>query len=190
MKNTHFSVPAWVEQILIPDEKIVWEGKPVFGSLLLTELLNSAKAITFILALAAIWFIATHYFELGSDFDIFRKDIVGIFIIFLVLPSVYNIIKKIVEYRTIEYCITNKRIISYTGVFTKTYTVVEFAQLTQVGVKRNIIDNRYNTGTILFKTAVTEYNHKDEPEMLYCQFESVENPFDAIRFVPQDKVAD
>ena len=189
MDNTHLETPAWVEPILIPDEYVAWEGKPLFVPFLFTHFDRWSKGLYFLFSLVMLWFFCKYVLGFGLDFNKFNQNGLAIVMtLFLVTPSVYILIKRAIEFRTVNYCITNRRVITYTGMISKIYTDVEFADLLEIEIMKTKFDSKYNSGTILFRSEPTEYDTKGDPILPLCMFESVGAPYRLIKLTPDHKL--
>jgi hypothetical protein len=189
MENTYYTPPAWVEPILIPNEYVAWEGKPLFVPFLFTHFDRWSKGLYLLFSLVMLWFFCKYALGFGLDFNKFNQNgLATAIILFLVLPSVYILIKRALEFKNVHYCITNRRVITYTGMFSKTYTDIEFSDLLEMEIMKTKFDRKYNSGTILFRNEPTEYDTKGNPVLPPCMFESVGKPYHLIKLTPEDKV--
>ena len=157
-----------LDKVLDKDEKVLWGGKPKFGPFFLSGILALALMGLFVLL-----------FSLGGFIEVIES---GHFRFLFFLPQFWIMIAGIfvfpiyvlLAYRHAYFAITNKRIISQSGVVGRDFEIVDFRNITNAEVRVGIINKMFGntSGSIFFFTASDKY----------YSFDHLENPYEVFKF--------
>ena len=144
-----------IEDILVGDEEILLRLKP-------NRKVYRAEALLRGLPIVLLWagIDATFIYILASFTDIFKsfspKLIFIIFFFTLHLLPVWAFIatavKKLAEYKNVDYAITDKRIIVRSGVIGVDFKYISYPEINSVNVKVGILDRIFNVGDLYIKS--------------------------------------
>lgn len=146
-----------VEDVLLPNEKILWRGKPNPKSYVLASMLK-------MLPIALIWlaFDGTFIFFMaqGMAENQFPLELLGFIVPFFLLhlTPVWIWIAKTVkasrEVKNLEYAVTDKRIIIRSGMIGIDFKFINYTEIDSVNVKVGIIDRIFKVGDIYVNASV------------------------------------
>ena len=166
-------------KVIVPqDEIILYDGKP-------DKTVNTLENIfNFSLFLCILWFVlGIAIMEVVSYINI-DFNILSIFIYFTPINIfIVNIIKAILEYRNIEYIITDKNIYISYGVVPNKYKIMELSGIKNVFIERGIFDKLYNTGdiTICYKNRCRNRNNHYEIKITFLSLPDYQKPLDILK---------
>ena len=168
-----------IEKIIDDNENILWRGKP---NALLYIVGNPS-----IYLFALIWGIFDFFFI--SNFFREFNFMLGFFIIFFLFhlfPVWFAIlmpIYRILNYRTIEYAITDKRVYISQGIFGRDVNNYEHRELTNTKVGVNFMENLKGLGTIILmyngEGSSSSYSFKADEN----KFISIKDPYDVYKLL-------
>ncbi len=173
------------EKVLDQNEKILWDGHPVFWPFLL-----GGSVVTTLFGL--FWMVFLLPFISLAAFDImFGSHIFG-FAIFLLphfwigLLLVFGIpLYQFLSYKYTYYAITDKRVIFQQGVIGRDFDFIDFDQITNAQVNVGFLDKVFNngsSGSILISSAgsftVTRNGTVQKPYTM----RNIPNPYDVFKF--------
>ena len=168
-----------IDKIIDDNENILWRGKP--------------NAFLYIVGKPSIYLIAIiwglfDFFFISSFFREFTF-IHGFFIIFFIIhlfPVWFAIlmpIYRIINYGTIEYAITDKRVYISQGFFGRDVNNYEHRELTNLKVNVNFMENIKGLGTIILvyngEGGNSSYSFKADAN----KFISIEDPYDVYKLL-------
>ena len=142
-----------IEDVLAKDEEILWRGVPkksayvvksVIGGLGLT-LLGFVPGI--ILLLLPVFF--KEQFDKPQDKAVALSF--GLILILFGLVQLIKIIKKCIEYKNVEYALTNNRIILKDGIIGMDYEGIQYSNINSVNLEVGILEKIFNVGVIAIK---------------------------------------
>ena len=162
-----------IEKIIDDNENILWRGKP--------------NAFLYIVGTPSIYLIAIiwglfDFFFISSFFREFTF-IHGFFIVFFIIhlfPVWFAIlmpIYRILNYGTIEYAITDKRVYISQGFFGRDVNNYEHRELTNLKVNVNFMENIKGLGTINLAYNGEEGNSSYSFKADNNKFISIEDPY-------------
>ena len=168
-----------IDKIIDDNENILWRGKP--------------NAFLYIVGKPSIYLIAIiwglfDFFFISSFFREFTF-IHGFFIIFFIIhlfPVWFAIlmpIYRLLNYGTIEYAITDKRVYISQGIFGRDVNNYEHRELTNLKVDVNFMENIKGLGTIILvyngEGGNSSYSFKADAN----KFISIEDPYDVYKLL-------
>lgn len=195
-----------VDKVIGENEKIFWEGKPVFWPYLLSD---NARQVTvgFIILLFMIPFIVggftfKNFYQL-TQFSTVNEQmpsqingfasmfssmwIVGLIpFIFIALNLIVgNTIYRIFLYKHLHYVITDKRIIIQKGVVGRDFKYIDFDKVTNSEVIVSFWDKllNKNTGSILISSPTSFIASKEGQQIpIPDSISNIENPYEVSKF--------
>ncbi|MBS5945761.1 MAG: PH domain-containing protein [Peptoniphilus harei] len=162
-----------IDKIIDDNENILWRGKP--NALLYIVGNPSIYLIAIIWGLFDFFFISSFFREFSF--------IHGFFIIFFIIhlfPVWFAIlmpIYRILNYGTIEYAITDKRVYISQGFFGRDVNNYEHRELTNLKVNVNFMENIKGLGTIILAYNGEEGNSSYSFKADNNKFISIEDPY-------------
>lgn len=162
-----------IDKIIDDNENILWRGKP---DALLYIVGNPS-----IYLIAIIWGLFDFFFI--SSFSREFTFMYGFFIIFFIIhlfPVWFAIlmpIYRILNYGTIEYAITDKRVYISQGFFGRDVNNYEHRELTNLKVNVNFMENIKGLGTIILAYNDEEGNSSYSFKADNNKFISIEDPY-------------
>ena len=146
-----------IDDVVTPDEKVLWWGKPNAKSYVLAAMLK-------MFPIAVIWLIfdGTFIYFLTTQMSAghIPLEVLGFIVPFFLLhlAPVWIWIGKTVkakrEVRNLEYAITDKRIIIRSGVIGIDFKFINYTEIDSVNVKVGIIDRIFHVGDIYINASV------------------------------------
>ncbi len=168
-----------IEKIIDDNENILWRGKP---NAFLYIVGNPS-----IYLIALIWGILDFFFI--SNFFKEFNFVNGFFIVFFIIhlfPIWFAIlmpIYRVLNYGTIEYAITDKRVYISQGIFGRDVNNYEHRELTNLKVDVNFMENIKELGTIILvyngEGGNSSYSFKADTN----KFISIEDPYDVYKLL-------
>ena len=168
-----------IEKIIDDNENILWRGKP--------------NAFLYIVGNPSIYLIAIIWgmFDFFFISNFFREFsfMHGFFIIFFIIhlfPVWFAILMPIyrgLNYGTIEYAITDKRVYIIQGIFGRDVNNYDHRELTNLKVNVNFMENIKGLGTIILvyngEGGNSSYSFKADAN----KFISIEDPYDVYKLL-------
>lgn len=146
-----------IEDVINPDEKILWRGKPNAKSYI-------CAAVIKMLPIALIWLIFDGAFIVGISIGMsggniplaFLGFIVPFFLIHLtpVWIWIYNTVRAVREVKNLEYAVTDRRIIIRSGLVGIDFKFINYTEIDSVNVKVGLIDRIFKVGDIYINSSV------------------------------------
>ena len=147
---------------LVEDEEILWEGHPDKKAFILTSFFGTGFIFS------AIWFIFTVILskaaiESGLTLDKIKfPKIISISFIFLWLTPIWfyllNCFTSFSKYKKYYYLITDKRLIIRSGLYSYSYDIIFYQNITDLHISVETIDLYCGSGTI----SMTQAGHYGE----------------------------
>lgn len=168
-----------IDKIIDDNENILWRGKP--NALLYIVGNPSIYLIAIIWGLFDFFFISSFF----REFTFMH----GFFIIFFIIhlfPVWFAIlmpIYRILNYGTIEYAITDKRVYISQGFFGRDVNNYEHRELTNLKVNVNFMENIKGLGTIILAYNGEEGNSSYSFKADNNKFISIEDPYDVYKLL-------
>jgi len=133
---------------LEPGEKIIWQGKPVFGPFILSGFGGIIPGFMFFL-FALFW--TTGAWSAGAPIEfIFVGSLFMLIGLFILLGGP---IVQWLRFKNTEYVITDQRIITQTGAFGLDTRYIDIVWIREVYVVVSIIDRLFGTGSVMVSTS-------------------------------------
>jgi membrane protein YdbS with pleckstrin-like domain len=132
-----------LESNLKSDEYILWQGKPKFIPFFLGRSISSLIFGIIWVALLLNFFILpliTH----GGPIEM----LLILVVVFLIVPFIFFFGPAILAYKNTGYIITNKRLLTQTGIRVLTKNFFNLEKIQEINVKPRIIDRLFRTGSI------------------------------------------
>ena len=168
-----------IEKIIDDNENILWRGKP--------------NAFLYIVGNPSIYLIALIWgiFDFFFIYNFFREFsfMHGFFIIFFIIhlfPVWFAIlmpIYRVLNYGTIEYAITDKRVYISQGIFGRDVNNYEHRELTNLKVDVNFMENIKGRGTIILVYNGEGGNSSHSFKADANKFISIEDPYDVYKLL-------
>ncbi len=137
-----------LERLLNPDERTLWNGKPVKKAFVLPAL-GSIPFGLFFIAFFILFFWGTAFTAAPPPFAIFAS----VFMLIGVGITVGPLLWQLLRYRNTEYMITDRRIITQTGAIGLDTRFVDFDKIQEIYVKVGVFDRLFGTGSVYAMTA-------------------------------------
>lgn len=136
-----------LEKIIGNEEKILWKGKPSKKCFILESIFNP------LLPFALIW-LCLDLFFIGASMSVGEGAFGGfilVFMLFHLMPVwIYlgGVLLSFRRYKNTEYVITDRGIYVSGGVFSYTYEMKPFTELSHVRIHRGIFDQSLGVGDV------------------------------------------
>lgn len=162
-----------IQQILDPNEKIMWEGKPNF----LAFCMRSIPVMIF----GIFWslFLVPFYWAWWTGkFPIFVWAVLGPHTL-VALGLLTSPLFQILGWKYVSYAITNKRVIIQQGIIGRGYNLIDFDKISDVNVKIGVLEKVTNTGTIQVIAGVGLVH----PNTTRNALVGIENPYEVFKLL-------
>lgn len=136
-----------LEKIIGNEEKILWKGKPSKKCFILESIFNPLLPFALIWLLFDVSFMGTSMSVGGGAFGGFML----VFMLFHLMPVwIYlgGMVLSFRRYKNTEYVITDRGIYVSGGVFSYTYEMKPFTELSHVRIHRGIFDQYLGVGDV------------------------------------------
>ena len=144
MKNNN------IEDLVEKDEQILWRGKPKKAAFILSKFCN-------LLPFVIIWLLFDGFFiymlvsmNIFQEIPVVISIVIVVFFLIHLLPVWFwlsNVITAWKQYKNIEYCFTNKRIIVRTGIFVDIKNLY-YTDIQNVNLRVGLIDRMLKVGDV------------------------------------------
>jgi uncharacterized membrane protein YdbT with pleckstrin-like domain len=175
MLNKQSALSFESSKYLETDEKIIWSGKPVKAPFILKGLSVSAFGFVWLsFSMFTMWLmmfppIGATVGDLGLGTLVLLVFVLIGFGLTLGPP-----IPTILRYRKTKYIITNRRLITQTGVIGLDTRFVDLDKIQEVHVKVGLGDKIFGTGSLMVVTAGFVFMGVTRP---YCCFVGLKEPY-------------
>ena len=152
-----------IDKILNEDEKVLWEGKPVFWPYFLGSLFGMIVVVIFFILIPLLFLI-----------------LFG----FLIIVAIFALVYALLVYKNLHYAITDKRVIFQGGLIGRDFQTIDFDQVTNAEVNVDIVDKIFggNTGTIIIQSAGMFTQTKLVPIPKPVLLSHIPNPYEVFKF--------
>lgn len=172
-----------IDKIIDDNENILWRGKPNAFLYIIGN--PSIYLIALIWGIFDFFFISNFFREFSFMNGFFREFsfMNGFFIIFFIVhlfPVWFAIlmpIYRLLNYGTMEYAITDKRVYISQGIFGRDVNNYEHRELTNLKVNVNFMENIKGLGTIILAYNGEEGNSSYSFKADANKFISIEDPY-------------
>ena len=129
-------------------EKVLWQGKPEFGPFILSGFGGIIPGIGF-LVFSLFWTVSANGAGAPAEFLIFGTlfTLIGLFIL------LGGPITQYLRFKNTEYMITDRRIITQTGVFGLDTRYINNEWIREVYVNVSVLDRLFGTGSVMVSTS-------------------------------------
>ena len=141
-----------ISRLLHSNEKILWQGKPVFKSFILA----GYNIALFFFGLVFVAFSLSFFLLSGQAFGgaPFPFNVFPLIFLFVGFAIAFGApISSVLAYGNTEYAITNQRLIIQTGALGLKTRFIDFEKIQEVNVKVGLLDRVFGTGGIYADTA-------------------------------------
>jgi uncharacterized membrane protein YdbT with pleckstrin-like domain len=145
---------------------IIWKAKPVLKPYFLKSL---GVLFTYCLFIGFSYLL----FYLVSISEKTNPLIFNLFSFIIALQGLYAFIKRLLEYRSLEYQISNDLILITTNLISKKTKIVKRDKIQMIEIKNSIIDRICNTNTINFYSGRLTKDNEDMVKKDLDKFESI-----------------
>jgi len=156
----------------------IWKGKPDFKPYL---------AKSFIELLASGLFIGITYtlvYFIQNSTNVERNPwIVEGFLVFIALQGIFLFVKRLIEFKNIDYQINNDCIKITTQFITKNVKIIDKDKIHSIEVKRTIIDRCFNVNTIQFYSGKLTKGYEDQLKKELDKFEFILNSAEIMMYL-------
>lgn len=160
-----------IRQILDPNEKIVWEGKPNFWAFWLRSVPLCVFGLFW-----SLFLVPFYWAWWTGKFPIFVWAVLGPHTL-VAVGLLTSPLWQIIGWQYVSYAITNKRLIIQSGIVGRGYNLIDFDKISDVNVNISIIDKLTNTGTIYVLAGVGFSQPNTTKNVLY----GIANPYDVFK---------
>ena len=162
-----FSVSFGNHPSMMPGEQLLWRGKPQRKAFVVSNWLK-------MLPVAVIWLavdfqLIAEMIEEGSLFLV-AFTMVHLFPVWIWLFSGLTAVKR---WKNTDYFLTTKRIVIRSGVWSVNENSIFLRNVTNVSIRRGLLNHPFGTGSVLFNEGYTDYNRNGKKAPA---FEHLENP--------------
>lgn len=138
-----------IEQSLMPDEKIIWQGKPQKKAFILNNVFK-------MLPIALVWIVFDVFFivMLATTADDFLTYMIAPICIFFVLHLapvwiwIYKSVTASRRHKNTDYAFTDRRIIIRKGTIAVDFKSIEYKDVVAVNLRYGVIDRLAKVGDI------------------------------------------
>ncbi len=156
-------------------EKVIWSGKPVKAPFMLRGLSVSAFGLLWLsFSMFAMWLMISPPFGATVENSGLGILVVLVFVLIGFGLTLGPPIPTIVRYRKTKYMITNRRLITQTGVIGLDTRFVDLDKIQEVHVKVGLGDKVFGTGSLMVVTAGFVFMGVTHP---YCCFVGLKEPY-------------
>jgi hypothetical protein len=164
-----------LDQVLDPNEKILWRGKPQYLAYILRFIPFTIFGLFWCTFLVPFyWAFFTGKFPIVVFVVLGPHTIVG-------LGLLSSPIWGSIVYPYVEYAITSKRIIIQSGFFARNFTTFDYTNLTDVSVNIGLIGRLTNTGDINFVSGMGIFT----PNTGKGAISSIKDPYGIFKLLKQ-----
>jgi uncharacterized membrane protein YdbT with pleckstrin-like domain len=175
MLNKQSALSFESSKYLETDENIIWSGKPVKAMFILKGLSVSAFGFVWLsFSMLAMWLMI--FPPIGATVGDSRLGTL-VLLVFVLIGFGLTLgppIPTILRYRKTKYIITNRRLITQTGVIGLDTRFVDLDKIQEVHVKVGLGDKIFGTGSLMVVTAGFVFMGVTRP---YCCFVGLKEPY-------------
>lgn len=164
-----------INDILDPSEKILWEGKPDKYLYVLGNIQSSAGLVAF---------AVLSYFLVNALTGEENGRIILILSAILILLVIAGFIYRFLNWKKVNYVVTDKRIYIESGVVGRDIDLVELLDVKEPRLSMGIIERSRGKGSIYMNPYVTRSNRRRVTRYAYC-IQNVSNAQDVFMIVKQ-----
>lgn len=136
-----------IEQLINPNEKILYEGKPNKKCFIFESIFNPLLIIAIVWAIIDFGFLTEIIFD--GELIMIPFMLLHLLPVWLYLGGVLFSVKR---YNNTEYVITNMAIYVSGGVFARNISTKSFAEMSNIAIHQGIFDRLFNVGDVVATT--------------------------------------
>ena len=182
-----------IEQSLMPDEKILWQGKPQKKAFVLNNVFK-------MLPIALVWIVFDVFFivMLATTADGFPTSMIAPICIFFVLHLapvwiwIYKSVTASKRHKNTDYAFTDKRIIIRKGTIAVDFKSIEYKDVVAVNLRYGVIDRLAKVGDIYItatgKASVLE-DLENPSQIVKILQDTISQPKQNVSFTVGEKVS-
>jgi uncharacterized membrane protein YdbT with pleckstrin-like domain len=175
MLNNQDALAFDSSKYLEKDEKVIWSGKPVKAPFMLRGLSVAVFGLLWLsFSMFAMWLMISPPFGATVENSGFGILVVFVFVLIGFGLTLGPPIPTIVGYRKTKYLITNRRLITQTGVIGLDTRFVDLDKIQEVHVRVGLGDKVFGTGSLMVVTAGFMFMGVKHP---YCCFVGLKEPY-------------
>lgn len=139
-----------IDDLVETDEQILWRGKPKKTAFILSKILN-------LLPFVIIWLLFDGFFiytiiamNIFQEIPVVLSIVIVVFFLIHLMPVwfwISNVVTAWKQYKNIEYCFTNKRIIVRTGIFIDIKNLY-YVDIQNINLQVGLLDRMLKVGDI------------------------------------------
>lgn len=172
-----------LESNLKSDEYILWQGKPKFAPFFLGRSVGS-------LIFGIIWVaLLLNFFILPLITHGAIEFLLILVVFFLIVPFIFFFGPAILTYKNTGYIITNKRLLTQTGIRLLTKNFFNLEKIQEVKVKPRVLDKLFRAGSIYLNVEgqlpLGPSWMMSNPMFIPPDIASIENPYDVQKKLEQ-----
>ena len=177
-------------------ETILWRGKPNKKCFVLEGIFNPLLPFALLWGAIDFGFISLVMNQGGEDAKTMAGFMIPFFAIHLMPVWMYigGVISVILRYRNTEYIITNLGVYISGGVFSYSYEMKPFAELSHIAMNRGIFDQFLGVGDVELSTAQTDFtNHRSRSKnamFSICDIEDYQRVYQMVKEMQTDIYSD
>jgi membrane protein YdbS with pleckstrin-like domain len=131
-----------IEENLRSDEYVLWQGKPKFAPFFYGRQIGS-------LIFGIIWFaFLLNFFILPAIAQGAPVAVILFLVLFMIFPLIFFFGPPIFAYKNTGYILTNKRLLTQTGIRVLTKNFFDLEKIQEVNVKPRLLDRLFSVGSI------------------------------------------
>jgi membrane protein YdbS with pleckstrin-like domain len=175
MLNKQGALSFESSKYLEKDEKVIWSGKPVKAPFMLRGLSVSAFGLLWLsFSMFAMWLMIFPPFGVTVENSGIGIPFLLVFVLIGFGLTLGPPIPTILRYRKTKYMITNRRLITQTGVIGLDTRFVDLDKIQEVHVKVGLGDKVFGTGSLMVVTSGFFFMGVTRP---YCCFVGLKEPY-------------
>ena len=166
-----------IETVLNPDENILWRGKPLKKSFILSAVL---KMLPLVILWVGIDVTLIVCFAIFLEIDWWFYLIFAVFFLFHLMPLwiyIWNIITAFRRLKIEEYAFTDKRIIIKRGFLAPNIISIYYSSITSINLRIGVIEKACKVGDIYIVSENGKFIIEDisNPYYIYSELQRIAN---------------
>lgn len=166
-----------IESVLNPDENILWKGKPLKKSFILSAVL---KMLPLVILWVGIDVTLIVCFAIFLEIDWWFYLIFAVFFLFHLMPLwiyIWNIITAFRRLKIEEYAFTDKRIIIKRGFLAPNIISIYYSSITSINLRIGVIEKACEVGDIYIVSENGKFIIEDisNPYYIYSELQRIAN---------------
>ncbi len=149
-----------LKQLIGPNERIMYEGKPNFKCFIFESIFNPLLPIAILWGVIDFGLMGPSLF--GGVAGGFSFFIIPFMLLHLMPVWIYlfGVLFSVRRYRNTAYVVTDRAVYVSSGVFTQNINTKPFAELSHIDLHRGIFDQMFGVGDVMASTSQRDKNGK------------------------------